>query len=54
MLTNYKGDFWDVEYEYEDEAEEVFDSIEVQKSKMNYIFWLKLQAMNYKLHSKNI
>ena len=36
LLTNYKGDFWDVDYE--DEDEEDFDSIEVQKSKMNYVF----------------
>ena len=36
LLTNYKGDLWDVEYE--DEDEEDFDSIEVQKSKMNYVF----------------
>ena len=32
----YKGDLWDMEYE--DEDEEDFDSIEVQKSKMNYVF----------------
>ena len=36
LLTNYKGNLWDVEYE--DEDEEDFDSIEVQKSKMNYVF----------------
>ena len=36
LLTNYKGDLWDVEYEYEDEED--FDSIEAQKSKMNYVF----------------
>ena len=36
LLTNYKGDLWDMEYE--DEDEEDFDSIEVQKSKMNYVF----------------
>ena len=34
LLTNYKGDLWDVEYEDEDD----FDSIEVQKSKLNYVF----------------
>ena len=34
LLTNYKSDIWDVEYEHEEE----FDSIEVQKSKMNYVF----------------
>ena len=50
LLTNYKGDLWDMEYE--DEDEEDFDSIEVQKSKMNYVFSLKLQAMNYKIPSK--
>ena len=38
LLTNYKGDLWNVEYEDEDEDEEDFDSIEVQKSKMNYVF----------------
>ena len=52
--TNYKGDLWDVEYEDEDEDEEDFDSIKVQKSKMNYVFYLKLQAMNYKVHSKTV
>ena len=36
FLTNYKGDLCDMEYE--DEDEEDFDSIEVQKSKMNYVF----------------
>ena len=36
LLTNYKGDLKDVEYE--DEDEEDFDSVEVQKSKMNYVF----------------
>ena len=36
LLTNYKGNLWDVKYEYE--YEEDFDSIEVQKSKMNYVF----------------
>ena len=36
LITNYKGDLWDMEYE--DEDEEDFDSIEVQKSKMNYVF----------------
>ena len=36
LLTNYKGDLKDVDYE--DEDEEDFDSIEVQKSKMNYVF----------------
>ena len=36
LLTNYKGNLWNVEYE--DEDEEDFDSIEVQKSKMNYVF----------------
>ena len=36
LLSNYKGDLWDVEYE--DEEQEDFDSIEVQKSKMNYVF----------------
>ena len=40
LLTNYKGNLWNVEYEDEDEDEdkEDFDSIEVQKSKMNYVF----------------
>ena len=40
LQTNSMGDLWDVEYEYEDEDEdeEDFDSIEVQKSKMNYVF----------------
>ena len=45
LLINYKGDLWDVEYEYEYEYEdedededEDFDSIEVLKSKMNYVF----------------
>ena len=37
LLINYKGDLWDVEYEYEYEDELDFDSIEVQKSKMNYV-----------------
>ena len=36
LLTNYKGNLWNVEYEDEDEDkdedEEDFDSIEVQKS----------------------
>ena len=36
LLTNYKGDLWDVDFL--DEDEEDFDSIEVQKSKMNYVF----------------
>ena len=36
LLTNYKGNLWNVEYEDEDEDD--FDSIEVQKSKMNYVF----------------
>ena len=40
LLTNCKGNLWNVEYqdEDEDEDEEDFDSIEVQKSKMNYLF----------------
>ena len=38
LLINYKGNLWNVEYEDEDEDEEDFDSIEVQKSKMNYVF----------------
>ena len=40
LITNYKGYLWDVEYEDEDEDEDEddFDSIEVQKSKMNYVF----------------
>ena len=40
FITNYKGNLWNVEYEDEDEDEdeEDFDSIEVQKSKMNYVF----------------
>ena len=36
LLTNYKGDLWDVEHEYE--YEDDFDSIEVQKSKTKYVF----------------
>ena len=38
LLTNYKGDLWDVEHKYEYKDDFDFDSIEVQKSKMNYIF----------------
>ena len=39
LLKNYKGNLWDVEYE--DEDEEDFDSIEVQKSKMNVAFCIR-------------
>ena len=35
LLTNYKGDLWDVDFL--DEDEEDFDSIEVQKSKIKHV-----------------